>query len=88
VWSPNDRPGATNAKIREYLASGVKFVWLVEHEERCVTVYRPKQDMEVIGESGELTGGDDLPGLVIRVADIFKLPRERGAAPPPPPPAA
>lgn len=87
VWSPNDRPGSTNAKIREYLASGVKLVWLVEYEERSVTVYRPKQDMEVVSVGGELSGGDDLPGLVIKVADIFKLPGDRSAAPPPPPPS-
>lgn len=88
VWSPNDRPGSTNKKIREYLAGGVKIVWLVEYEERTVTVYRSKQDMEVVYEGGELTGGEDLPGLVIRVADLFKLPGERPAAPPPAPPAA
>jgi Uma2 family endonuclease len=26
VWSPSDRPGRSNAKIREYIASGVKVV--------------------------------------------------------------
>ncbi|AMV24749.1 hypothetical protein VT84_10160 [Gemmata sp. SH-PL17] len=88
VSSPNDRPGQINAKIREYLANGVKIVWQVDYEERGITVYRPKQDMEVIGADGELTGGDDLPELAIKVADIFKLPGERGLTPPPAPPAA
>lgn len=88
VWSPSDRPGRTNAKIREYLGSGVKIVWQVDYEERRVTVYRPKQDMEVIGEDGELTGGDDLPGLSVRVADLFKLPGDRAAAPSTSPPLA
>lgn len=86
VSSPNDRPGRTNVKIREYLTNGVKIVWQVDYEERNVTVYRPKQDMEVISESGELTGGDDLPGLSIKVADIFKLPGDRPIEPPAPPP--
>ncbi len=86
IWSPTDRPGRTNAKIREYLTSGVKIVWQVDYEERRVTVYRPKQDMEVVGEDGELTGGDDLPGLAIKVADIFKLPGDR--QPPAPPPSS
>ncbi|VTR95863.1 Hypothetical conserved protein OS=uncultured planctomycete GN=HGMM_F09D09C04 PE=4 SV=1: Uma2 [Gemmata massiliana] len=84
----NDRPEHINAKIREYLANGVKIVWRVDCEVRNVTVYRPKQDMEVIGADGELTGGDDLPGLAIKVADIFKLPGERGPTPPPAPPVA
>jgi Uma2 family endonuclease len=83
VSSPNDRPGRMNAKIREYLTNGVKIVWQVDYEERNVTVYRPKQDIEVIDEGGELTGGDDLPGLSIKVADIFKLPGDHPAPPVP-----
>jgi Uma2 family endonuclease len=85
VSSPNDRPGRTNAKIQEYLTNGVKIVWQVDYEERNVTVYRPNQNMEVIREGGELTGGDDLPGLSIKVADIFKLPGDRPPAPAKPP---
>jgi Uma2 family endonuclease len=87
VSSPADRPGRINAKIREYLANGVKIVWQVDYEERNVTVHRPNRIMEVIKEDGELTGGDDLPGLSIKVADIFKLPGERTAPPSPQPPA-
>jgi Uma2 family endonuclease len=85
VSSPSDRPGRMNAKIQEYLTSGVKIVWQVDYEERNVTVHRPNRILEVVKEDGELTGGDELPGLSIKVADIFKLPRERTASPPPPP---
>lgn len=88
ISSPSDRPGRTNAKIREYLANGVKVVWQVDYEERNVTVYRPNRNLEVIGEDGELTGGDDLPGLSVRVADLFKLPGDRAAAPSTSPPLA
>jgi Uma2 family endonuclease len=84
VSSPNDRPGRMNAKIQEYLTNGVKVVWQVDYEERNVTVYRPGKNLQVIKEDGELTGGDDLPGLSIKVADIFKLPGDRQ---PPAPPA-
>ena len=77
-----------NAKIQEYLTNGVKIVWQVDYEERNVTVYRANQNMEVIREGGELTGGGDLPGLVIKVADIFKLPGDRPPASPQPPAAS
>ena len=86
VSSPNDRPGRVNSKIQEYLTNGVKVVWQVDYEERNVTVHRPNRGMEVVKEDGELTGGEDLPGLSIKVADIFKLPGERVAAPPAAPP--
>ena len=88
ISSPNDRPGRMNAKIQEYLTNGVKVVWQVDYEERNVTVYRPNKTMEVVRESDELTGGDDLPGLVIKVADIFKLPGDRHPPPPTSPPLA
>ncbi|MGL4549693.1 MAG: Uma2 family endonuclease [Gemmataceae bacterium] len=84
VSSPNDRPGRVNAKIQEYLTHGVKVVWQVDYEERNVTVYRPNRGMEVIKSDGELTGGDDLPGLTIKVADLFTL---SGNVPPASPPS-
>jgi len=79
VSSPNDRPGKINAKIQEYLTNGVKIVWQVDYEERNVTIHRPNRGMEVVAESGVLLG-DELPGLSIKVADIFKLPGDRQQA--------
>jgi Uma2 family endonuclease len=87
VLSPNDEPSEVNEKIEVYLKSGVKVLCLVDYARRKVTVYRPDKTLTVVKEDGELTGGDDLPGLSIRVADIFKLPGERPAPPPAPPPA-
>jgi Uma2 family endonuclease len=89
VSSPNDRPGRMNAKIQEYLTNGVKMVWQADYEERNVTVHRPNRSMEVIRGDGELTGGDDLPGLVIKVANLFRLAGDQPAPPPAPqqPPA-
>jgi Uma2 family endonuclease len=87
VSSPNDRPGRVNAKIQEYLTNGVKIVWQVDYEEQNVSVHRPNRSMEVIKKDGELTGGDDLPGLSIKVAELFKLPGDRTATTSPTPPA-
>jgi Uma2 family endonuclease len=80
VSSPTDRPGKINSKIREYLTSGVKIVWQVDYEERNVTVHRPAKILEVVREGGELSGGDELPGFVMSVTDLFRLP---GDNPPP-----
>jgi Uma2 family endonuclease len=89
VLSPNDEPSEVNEKIELYLKNGVKVLWLVDFARRKVTIYRPDKTLTVIKEDGELTGGDDLPGLTIKVADIFKLPGDRTAPPPtsPSPPA-
>ncbi|HEV3384128.1 MAG TPA: Uma2 family endonuclease [Gemmata sp.] len=90
VSSPTDRPGKINTKIREYLTNGVKVVWQIDYEERNVTVHRPEKTLEIIPESGLLTGGDDLPNLEISVADLFRLPGEKPAPAPtqPLPPSA
>jgi Uma2 family endonuclease len=84
VSSPTDRPGKINTKIREYLTNGVKVVWQVDYEERNVTIHRPEKTLEIIPESGLLTGGDDLPNLEISVADLFRLHGDRPAPATPP----
>lgn len=87
VLSPDDDTDQLARKVAAYLASGVKIVWQIDYEERRVTVYRPKQEMEIFSGEQELTGGEDLPGLSIKIADIFKLPGERSLIPPQPPAA-
>ena len=80
VLSPNDRPGAVNRKIIDYLAAGIRVVWLADPEERTVTVYRPSRTLEIFDVSGTLQGVDDVPGLSVPVADIFRLAGEKRPA--------
>jgi Uma2 family endonuclease len=77
VQSPNDRPNRLIAKIRDYIKNGVKLVWLVDYEERTVAVFRPNMTPDVFKENQELTGGEELPGFICRVADFFRLPGDR-----------
>jgi Uma2 family endonuclease len=75
ILSPNDKMSKVNAKIREYLLSGTKQVWLVDYEERKVWVYRPNQVHDAVAGDDVLNGGDDFPGLSIRLADLFRFPK-------------
>jgi len=77
VLSPNDEPSEVNEKIELYLKNGVKVLWLVDYARRKVTIFRPDKTLTVVKSDGELTGGDELPGLSVKVADIFKLPGDR-----------
>ncbi|HET6575823.1 MAG TPA: Uma2 family endonuclease [Fimbriiglobus sp.] len=81
VLSPNDKKKDVTRKVADYLDNGVPLVWVVDYEERFVTVYRLGQPPRAIGEDDELTGGDDLPGFSCRVAEFFRLP---GGQPLPP----
>jgi Uma2 family endonuclease len=78
VLSPDDRRGRVRAKIAEYIAAGVRLVWLVDPETRTVLEYRGTLRGTEYDEADTVTGGEVLPGFTCRVADFF---------PPPAPPA-
>jgi Uma2 family endonuclease len=78
VLSPSDRAGRVQVRIEQYLARGVSLVWLVDPEDRTVTVYRPGELTQLVEEEDELTGNGVLPDFSLKVADLFRLP---GSAP-------
>lgn len=71
ILSPGEQYGRLQRKIGDYLACGVRLVWVVDPESRTVTVYRPGSALAVLQENEELTGGDVLPGFTRRVAELF-----------------
>jgi Uma2 family endonuclease len=50
VLSPSDRANQVNRKITDYLKSGVALVWLIDPENRTVTVYRRDKGPVVVTE--------------------------------------
>jgi Uma2 family endonuclease len=72
IRSPSDRPGSRMAKIREYLAAGVKIVWDVNPIDLTVTVYVGNTRGQVYHVDDTLDGGDVLPGFSCPVARIFR----------------
>ncbi len=72
ILSPDDRPRRVLDKILFYLRHGVRLVWLVDPEDRTVTVYAPGNDSGQPLTGGDvLDGGDVLPGFHVAVEDIF-----------------
>jgi Uma2 family endonuclease len=80
VLSPNDRMGKVNASIAEFLRWGVSLVWLVDPEDRTVTVYRPDRAHTIYQADQELTGDEVLPDFRCRVADFFYMPGKKKMA--------
>jgi Uma2 family endonuclease len=74
VLSLEDSITRMNRRISRFLAFGVMVVWLVDPEERAVTVYRAGEPLFLLERADELTGGDVLPGFRCRVMDFFTLP--------------
>jgi Uma2 family endonuclease len=85
VRSPNDKPNDLIGRIGDYLRHGVRMVWLVDFEDRTVSVHRPNANPDVFRGDQELLGGEALPGFTCRVSDVFRLPGPPPQTPPTPP---
>ena len=71
VPSPSDRFADIEMKIAEYFSAGTRLVWVVEPATRTVRVYRSPRDVQVVGEEGELNGGEVLPAFRCAVRRLF-----------------
>ena len=71
VLSPGDTTGEVDEKVRSWLDSGAKMVWVVNPKWRSVTVYRSAAEIKTLTENEELDGEDVVPGFRCRVGDIF-----------------
>jgi hypothetical protein len=49
----------------------VKVVWFVEPSPRRVTIFRPGEPPQILGETDTLDGGDLLPGFCYPLARLF-----------------
>jgi Uma2 family endonuclease len=71
VVSPGDRFSRIQKKILHHLTHGVELVWVVDPEDRSVTVYRPGKQAVILEENQTLTGEDVLPGFSCPIADLL-----------------
>lgn len=72
IKSPSNTPARMTEKVREYFACGARMVWVVDPEERTVTVYTQPGDGRVLWDNATLTGEPALPGFSCPVADFFQ----------------
>jgi Uma2 family endonuclease len=71
VVSPFDVRRELREKVEEYFAAGVRMVWVVDPEDRSVTVLtQPDEGRTLYGKS-VLDGGEVLPGFSCPVAELF-----------------
>ena len=80
VISPNDLYEKVYAKVMEYLAAGVKQVWLVSPEHHTVTIYRSATNITAFPGDGELVSEDVFPGFRCPLREIFTAPVTRQQA--------
>jgi Uma2 family endonuclease len=71
VVSASDTFGDVDARVRQYLDSGVGLVWLVDPVLRTVASYAPDRQPRLYAEADDLRGDPVLPDLRIPVHLLF-----------------
>jgi Uma2 family endonuclease len=71
VVSPNDHYSKVQRKVREYVRSGVRLIWVLDPEDRSVTVYGSARRSQLLSETDTLDGEDVVPGFRCKVADLL-----------------
>jgi Uma2 family endonuclease len=76
VISPNDLASEIDEKVAEYLAAGVRLVWVVHPRLKSVRIHRPASaklgPVSVVGGSDKINGEDVLEGFECEVAEFFR----------------
>ena len=70
VVSPSDRAVEITGKALAWLDAGVRLVWVVDPQNRTVTVHRPDGTTVLRGRD-QLNGEDVLPGFVLSLAELW-----------------
>jgi Uma2 family endonuclease len=71
IMSPNDRWQEIRQKIAEYFSIGVRWVWIVEPENRAVLVFQSSTDFQQFGAEDIIAGEGPLQGFTLPVAGLF-----------------
>ncbi len=71
VISPTDRASEVAAKVQTWLQAGSSMVWVVDPENRTVTVHRSRREITVLTASDILPDGEALPEFSMPVGLIF-----------------
>ncbi|PSB00723.1 Uma2 family endonuclease [Merismopedia glauca] len=71
LMSPTDILTETQAKIREYMTSGVKLGWLIHRQTRTVEIYRLGHEVETLESPTTLSGEDVMPGFVLELQSVW-----------------
>jgi Uma2 family endonuclease len=73
VASPGNTTSDMIEKIEQFFEAGVRQVWVFYPRRRVVYVYTSPDTVSILRDEAVLDGGDVLPGLAVRVRDVFAV---------------
>lgn len=71
TMSPYDTVFEVDEKVQEWLAAGTGLVWVLNPQQKTVTVSRGDKSVQRLGIGDTLVGDAVVPGFQIAVGDIF-----------------
>lgn len=71
VISPNELYEEVQAKVMDYKSAQVRLIWVISPETKTVLIRWLDGSCAEVGEDGELSGEDVIPGFTCKVADLF-----------------
>lgn len=71
LLSPSDSLGDVQAKMQEYIESGVRLGWLIDPEARRVEIYRSGQKVEILDAPETLSGEDVLLDFSLNLSAVW-----------------
>jgi len=71
VTSPNDHYWEVREKVDEYLATGVRLVWVADPRTRSIELFRVNGSVSLLHITDEITGEDVLSGYRCPLSDFF-----------------
>ena len=74
ILSDSNTPAEIAQKITEYLNAGSKAVWIIDIDDRTLTVHTPDAPPLLLTDADTVRGDDYLPGFACPVADLLPAP--------------
>ncbi len=73
ILSPGNTPREIHAKVADYLAAGTTCVWIVDPQLKVIIEHRSLLAPRTLQPEDVLEAQDILPGLAVRVEEVFEL---------------
>ena len=70
VVSSGDRHEISD-KVKDWLRTGTRLVWVIMVDARSATVYRSPDDVSELSESDTFNGEDVVPGFARELRELF-----------------
>jgi Uma2 family endonuclease len=71
LHSQTERLKSLQNKMQEYLDNGLRLGWLIDPQNKQVSIYRPQQAVEILDNPDTLSGENTLTGFNLDLQNIF-----------------